>query len=308
MTPLLLKEKTTIISKMTNQTDNKFITPTAAISLSLFAFLLFTLGDTLGKWLQTSYDAAQILVTINMIGFFMMVGVALYKRGAKNAFKSKQWKLLFLRGFLMAASTTLVFVALKHMPLPDFYGIIFTTPFLVAIFSRIFLKEKIPPSRIIAICVGFLGVIVISGAKFSNLNIGFAAALTAAIIGAIANMLANKIGTSEEPTNFGIATHSAMALLNIPMAVNTIKMPALTDWMLLTATAALYSIAMMAISVVLARSKSVSQVAPLQYTQMLWGILFGWLIFNQTPTLNVLAGSMLVIGSGIYVMHSLKNN
>lgn len=292
---------------MSNHPENDDISPALAIGLSLMAFFLFTAGDALGKWLQAGYGAAQILVTINLVALAVMAVMAIWTRGIKKAFHSTRWKLLFLRGLLMGGSTMLVFIAIKHLPLPDFYGIIFLTPIWVALISRVFLKEHIPPSRIVAIVIGFLGVAVIAGARFSTFNIGVVATLASSVMGAVAALLARKIGKDEVPTNFGLATHSAMTVLNLPLALSEpVISPTATDagWMLLYGI--MLAVAMMAISNVFARSHSVSQVAPLQYTQMLWGILLGWMVFDQAPTLNVLAGALLVIASGIYVMRSLR--
>ncbi|MBU6234523.1 MAG: DMT family transporter [Alphaproteobacteria bacterium] len=293
---------------MTNHPQNKgevIIAPALAIGLALFSYFLFTAGDTMAKWLQGGYHPAQIIVTINLVGLLVMSGIAVHTRGIKQAFQSKKWPLHLARGVVIGTSTMLVFYALRHMPLSDFYSIVFLNPIWVALLSRILLAEKIPPSRIVAIIIGFLGVLVIAGPEFATLNLGFLAALGVSFLGACGALLARHIGGDEAPATFGIATHTVMVTFNIPAAIGHYTAPSFTDAGLMVLYGCMIAGAMTGISYVFARSRSVSQVAPLQYTQMLWGILLGWLVFNNIPSERTLAGSLLVIAAGFYVMRSL---
>lgn len=274
--------------------------------MALFSYLLFTAGDALVKWLQAGYHASQIIVFIHATGFVTMSTIAIRTRGLRQAYQSKKWPWHMIRAAVITTSSILVYYALKHLPLSDFYGIVFLNPLWVAILSFLFLKEKIPPSRIIAILVGFLGVLIIAGSEFATFNFGFFAALCVSILGAIGALLARHIGGNEAPTNFGLATHAAMTLTSLPFMIMHYKVPSMLDAGLMIGCGAAIAIAMMSLSVVFAKSHSVSQVAPLQYTQMLWGILFGWLIFNQIPTEQTLMGGLLVIVAGFYVMQSLR--
>lgn len=292
---------------MTEKLPQKILPPAQAFGMALFAYLLFTAGDSMGKWLQSGYSAAQILVTINSIGLFVMLGVALHQRGTKDLFKSKKWRQHIFRSLLMALSTMMVLFSLKRLPLSDFYGIVFLNPIWVALISLIFLKQKIPLHRWVAIGVGFLGVIVIAGPRFAELNMGAAAAIIASFASAGAALLARHIGGHEPPTNFSIATHSAMIAANlvILLGFEDFRVPTLPDFALMCAYGVTLSIAMLCIALVFSRSHVVSQVAPLQYTQMLWGVIFSWLIFDQPPTERIIAGSVLVMSAGIYILHSL---
>ncbi|MCB1537985.1 MAG: DMT family transporter [Rhodospirillales bacterium] len=288
---------------------NRILPPFHAFGLAIFAYLFFTLSDTLGKWLQAGgYGAAQILVTVNVTGFALMLCVAAVIRGPRAIFKGERWRLHLLRGLLLGGSTMLVLIAIRHLPLADFYGIVFLNPIWVALISRLILKQHIPPSRWLAIGAGFLGVLVIAGPRFADLNVGALAALAASLCSAGAALLARRIGGHEPPTNFSLATHATLVLLNLPVMlfVDGPVMPALPDLGLMVLYGVLLSIAMISISLVFARSHVVSQVAPLQYTQMLWGVLLGWLVFDQPPTARIFAGSLLVMGAGIYILHSLR--
>ncbi|NBX65900.1 MAG: DMT family transporter [Proteobacteria bacterium] len=306
--PIYWKEKCTLnrMNVHAQNNDTKTLPSALAIGMALLSYILFTAGDTLAKWLQGGYHASQIILTINIVGFIIMAGIALNMRGARHAFKSKKWPLLLVRGAIGATSTLLVFYALKHLPLADFYGIVFMNPIWVALISFFLLKEKIPSSRWIAIFIGFLGVLVIAGSEFKNLNLGYIAAVGVSIFGASAALLARHIGGDEPVTNFGLATHAVMIAVNAPLAIDKFIMPTLPDLGLMVLYGSTTAIAMMFISTVFSRAHSVSQIAPLQYTQMVWGMLFGWLIFHHVPSEKAVMGGILVVSAGLYVMQSLR--
>jgi len=286
---------------------NRVLPPARAFGMALLAYLLFTAGDSMGKWLQADYSAAQILTIINFVGFCIVLGIASWMRGPRQVFKSTKWRQHIFRSSLMAISTMLVLFALKNLPLSDFYGIVFLNPIWVAIISLVFLKQKIPAARWAAIFVGFIGVLIIAGPRFAEMNMGAAAAILASLCSAGAALMARHIGGHEPTTNFSLATHGIMFAANllILLVFEEFKMPPSQDLALMAFYGLTLALAMLSIAQVFARSHVVSQVAPLQYTQMLWGVIFGWLIFDQPPTERIIIGSVLVMGAGIYILHSL---
>ena len=186
---------------------NRVLPPARAFGMALLAYLLFTAGDSMGKWLQADYSAAQILTIINFVGFCIVLGIASWMRGPRQVFKSTKWRQHIFRSSLMAISTMLVLFALKNLPLSDFYGIVFLNPIWVAIISLVFLKQKIPAARWAAIFVGFIGVLIIAGPRFAEMNMGAAAAILASLCSAGAALMARHIGGHEPTTNFSLATH-----------------------------------------------------------------------------------------------------
>ena len=95
-----------------------------------------------------------------------------------------------------------------------------------------------------------------------------------------------------------------MLLVSLPMFVLT-DIPAITHWpiFLITATGAMSGLIF---STLAYRKAKASIVAPVQYSQILWAILFGYTIFHQTPDIWTLAGAGIIIGAGLYLLYSEK--
>jgi drug/metabolite transporter (DMT)-like permease len=283
------------------------LSTTQAFVLALCTYTLFSISDATAKWLQMQgYSGAQILVTVNLFGLTLMMILSAWQRGRKNMFKSTRWKILFTRGVVLAINTVLIMYALKTSPLADFYGMVFVGPIWIAIFSFLFLKESIPPSRWVAILVGFLGVLVIAGPHFGAFNTGYLALAISPLFYAGSAIIARRVGKDEPITNFSLATHSCMAIINLPHAIYSFIMPSLHDFMFMMLYACVVSCGILGIGAVFARFSQPSLIAPLQYTQMLWGVLFGWMFFGVLPDISVLAGAGLIIAAGVYVLHSAR--
>jgi len=287
-------------------TKPAILSPVAAVVIALVAYLLFTIGDASAKWLLDTYSEAQIIFTVNAVGATIMGTMAVWMRGLKHAFATEKPKLHVLRAAIMVVNTLIVLYVLKHLPLADFYGIVFQNPIWVAILSVLIFKEKIPGKEWGAIILGFIGVLIIVGPAFANLNFAYLIAMLIPFFGASGALIARQIGKDEPVTNFALWFHTAITVVTAFMLPGKFIVPTLPDFALMVMYGIVTSIATMCISLVFARSHAVSQVAPLQYTQMLWGVLIGLIVFHHEPDLNTLIGGAIVIASGIYVLHSLR--
>ncbi|HEY8962943.1 MAG TPA: DMT family transporter [Alphaproteobacteria bacterium] len=287
-------------------TKPALLSPIAAVLIALTAYLLFTIGDASAKWLLTTYSEQQIIFSVNLVGIVIMGSLAAWMRGPKKIMATEFPKMHVIRAAFMVTNTLLVLYVLKNISLAVFYGIVFQGPIWVAILSVIFFKERIPVKEWIAIVTGFFGVLVIVGPEFANLNLAFFLAMLIPILGSCGALLARQIGKDEPVTNFALWFHVSMVAVSGLMLPGHFILPTLPDMALMVLYGIVTSLALMCISMVFARSHAVSQVAPLQYTQMLWGVLIGLIVFHEKPAVTTLVGGAIVIASGIYVLHNLR--
>lgn len=275
------------------------VTPTAAFGYSLLSYFCFSLADGAAKWLLQQYHFSQLIFTANCFGLIFMALYAIRTRGLNQAFVSTKWPLHALRACIMAGNTMLVFFALKHLPLADFYGIIFAGPIWVAILSMLFMHEKIPALRWLAIIWGFSGILLIASPFENKLNIGHLAVIASSFLFAVNMLQARKIGPHEPVTNFSLSVHLAMIAFNAPFLPAHFIMPNLHDACLMLFYACCISLGIFGLGTVFSRFHKPSLIAPVQYTQMIWGVAIGWIVFHEQPEMHVFMGAALVIIAGI---------
>ena len=189
----------------------------------------------------------------------------------------------------------------RSWPLAETYAILFASPLLITLLAIPLLGERIGLHRGAAIVVGLVGVLVVLQPGETELTLAHGAALAGAFFSALASVIVRKIGQDER---------SAVLLL-YPMVANFLVMGAIMPFVYVPVEGAdLAGLGLMAVLGFAAtllligayRAASAVIVAPMQYSQILWAVLFGALFFDEYPTLNVLVGAGIIVLSGIYIV------
>jgi drug/metabolite transporter (DMT)-like permease len=274
---------------------------TAGISFGALAFGLFSLMDALVKWLSASYPVPQILVC-NALFALVPVGVMVVSRGGLPQLRTRRLGLHLLRGLLGTTGGFLSFYAFSRLPLADAYAIIFATPLLITALSVPILGEAVGWRRWSAVLVGFVGVLVMLRPGLAPIGPGSLAALGAACASACAILLVRKLSVTETTTSIAFYSNlTAVVLIGIAFSP-TFVVPSLWDLMLMAASGLIGGTALLVLIAGYRRSPA-ALVAPFQYSQMLWAILLGALIWGDLPEPAMLLGASIVASSGLFILY-----
>lgn len=206
------------------------------------------------------------------------------------------------RGALMLAGTLGFFVAVSHMPLADAYALIFTMPLMITVLSVPLLGERVDPARWGAILLGLLGVLIMLRPGGGLIGPAAFAALGGALCYALVNLIVRRAGASETAEAFvvwGNLTMAAGAALLQPWLWTP---PALADLPILALGGLLGGSAFLLVALAFQKAPA-AVAAPFQYTQMIWGVLLGLVLFGDRPDPVVLLGGAIVIAAGLFVLH-----
>ena len=122
-----------------------------------------------------------------------------------------------------------------------------------------------------------------------------------------AGLLVRKIGREENPMLFIIFGNIAIFAVNIiPATLHSVPPITIHHMIVFALYCTTIPLAVLIMSANFARAPSVACIVPFQYTQIVWGAIFGFLIFNTIPQINTLVGSGLVIGCGLYIIFHHK--
>jgi drug/metabolite transporter (DMT)-like permease len=274
---------------------------TAGLGLGALAFGLFSLMDALVKWLSASYPVPQILVC-NALFALVPVGVMVVRRGGLPQLRTSRLGLHLVRGLLGTTGGLLAFYAFSRLPLADAYAIIFATPLLITALSVPILGEAVGWRRWSAVLVGFIGVLVMLRPGVAPIGAGNLAALGAACASACAILLVRKLSVTETTTSIAFYSNvTAVVLTGIAFSA-TFVVPGLWDLMLMAASGLLGGTALLVLIAAYRRSPA-ALVAPFQYSQMLWAILLGALVWSDMPEPVMLLGASIVAGSGLFILY-----
>jgi drug/metabolite transporter (DMT)-like permease len=281
---------------------NTPIKPLLAFVLMGTAVLCFSLVDATAKWLTVGYDPWQIVFVSRIIPISLALFLAYRETGNAFNFYTKFPKLQILRAALTVPMIWCFFTGLKLMPLVEAITIAFAAPLFITILSGPILGEQIGRRRWGAVAVGFIGVLVALRPGFGGLGTGPILVIISAFAYALSMVLLRRFA-GQEPTHniFFYSSVGAFAVggfNSIPIWVQ----PDAADWglLLLVGVWGVFG----GYAVIRAyRLGEASMLAPLEYTALIWSIIFDLVLFSLAPIPAVLVGAAIIIGSNIYIAH-----
>jgi len=259
----------------------------------------FSFMDLIVKW-SDDYPLGQVLF---FRGFF---GIVIYffimpRERIKNFYYTKRVGLHFLRCLFGFIALVAIFIALRNLPLATVVSISFAAPIFTTIFSVFFLSEKVGFYRWLAVSIGFIGIIVITEPGFGGLNIYYIYPIIFCLGLSYVAIAIRQLSTTEPvwliALNFSIVITLA-SLFTIPFGW---VMPNIQDLVLLCMIGFLGGFANLWLSQSFKLSE-VSLVSPLKYLALVFGIIFGYLIWDEIPSVKTLIGALLVVASSLIIL------
>jgi drug/metabolite transporter (DMT)-like permease len=267
---------------------------------SLGAFGLFATHDVLIKYLGGHYATFQIVFFSVLLSFPLVMLMLMRDTTRATLIPVHPWWTA-LRTLAAIITGTTAFYAFSVLPLTQTYAILFATPLLITVLSIPILGETVRWHRWAAVIVGLIGVLVVLRPGSEPLGLGHIAAMVAAVCGALASVIVRKIGRDER---------SAVLLL-YPLMANFVIMGAILPFVYVPLPiedfGALAVVSVLAFSgglMVIAAYKAgdAAVVAPMQYSQIVWATVYGFIFFDETPDTPTIVGAGIVILSGLYIV------
>jgi len=277
------------------------------IGYAVVAFGVFAIADSIVKWLCRDYSVVQVSFA-TMIAALLPALALLPKTGGLRALRPNNWRLVLLRALLIAVDTILIFYAFSVLPLVQVYAIVFTEPFMLTALSVLLLAEVAGKRRWLAIGVGFLGVLVMLRPGLLPLGLGHLAAFAATIAWTFSLVVLRRIAGSETSACLLVSVMVATAAGVAPFVPFDYTPFSLADLLLVVVAGVMAGLGHLALIRGL-RHATASAVAFFQYTLMLWGLIFGWVLFGDWPDMLMFAGAGVIVVSGAYLLwHESKGN
>ena len=288
------------------------------IILILIAMMVFSVQDGIMKHIYTFVSLYEVYLIRTLVSFVLIISfLKLTKKPI--VFKTQYPVLTFCRIILFFFGFSSFYISLTVLPLGFATALFFVTPFLITIFARFLLKEKIGLRRWSAVVVGFIGVYITLNPDFSNFNYlsllpilcAFCYSLSMIIIKKTSNK--DSVYTQTFTFYFGAMFFSIIFYFVIGDGqYNTIDHPAsqfiFREWFVNLESSILFMVttgvtATVAFLLLFTayRIASPAVVSPFEYSILLWAPLIGWIYFEEIPNLNTVIGILIIVSSGIYI-------
>jgi drug/metabolite transporter (DMT)-like permease len=274
-----------------------------AFALNTFAIFSYAVVDAATKLLRLDYGFGtwQILLLTRIPPLIVALALTAQATGSPFRLKTAFPKWHLLRGFLVALTGFAFFDGLKYLPLADCIVLAFAAPVFVTALSGPLLGERVGWRRWSAVGVGFIGVIV---AVKPGAPIGYGTWLILISAAAYALTLLTLRRISGKESTHNILFYSTAFTIVVSLV------PGIGEWRPVGWHAAgimlLQGLASACGQLAMTRAfrlGEASMLVPIEFTALVWAVIFGYMLWNDIPAIEVLAGAALIIGANIYISH-----
>lgn len=287
------------------QTDRPFL----GILLMLGFCVMAPMGDAIAKLLSSVIPLFQLLLVRFAVQALLLWPVTW--AGHRPWRMSPQVTgLALVRAVLHIFGIAMMFSALYYLPLADAVAIAFVMPFIMLLLGAWVLNEEVGPRRIIACAVGFAGTLLVVQPSFASVGWPALLPLGVAVVFALFMLVTRAIARRTDPIALQAVNGTMAIALLLPLAIwgwrgGPVALqwlrPDATQWLLLLTIGALGTLAHLLMTWSL-RYAPAATLAPMQYLEIPFATLIGWLIFRDLPNGLAALGICITMGAGLYII------
>lgn len=281
------------------------------ISFKLASVCVFVGMATLLKASQ-GVPSGQLAFFRSFFAILPIIIYLIYRRELIVGFQTRHPLGHLWRGLVGTGGMLTGFFALTQLPLPEVTAIQYATPLLIVMLSAVFYHEQVRLYRWSAVLVGLVGVVIImwprltvfSGGSGSmpGATLGALVALSSCFFAATAMVLVRRLVETERSATIVLyfsITSSIIALMTLPFGW---VMPTPEQLAMLIAAGIFGGIAQILLTESY-RHADMSVVAPFEYASLILTIIVGYVFFRDVPTVAMLLGGAIVVGSGLFIIY-----
>jgi drug/metabolite transporter (DMT)-like permease len=290
------------------------------VGFLVLALLIWSLQNVAVKWIGGDYSVLEIVTLRSLIA--LPCTLLLFRlEGKRGLPTTRRQKLEAVRGVFLFLSYTTHFMGLAALPLADVESLRFSGPLMITALSVVMLDEKVGLHRWLALVVGFAGVLLIVRPGATTFNMGSIFILVSRLFYALNVMLTRKLRITDSSATMAyysslIYLIAAFMLAPLPVVVGELPgahpsiaflfrpwvMPALVDGAIMLGLGLVWAGGMYC----MARAYSLalaSVAAPFEYLSLPINVMWGFLIWQEIPTWITVAGALLTLSSGMYILY-----
>jgi drug/metabolite transporter (DMT)-like permease len=284
--------------------------PLLGIALMLGFCAVAPLGDAIAKLLGETIPLMQ-LIFVRFAAQAILLLPIIWATGRSLAMSPRVFRLAIIRTIFHILGIAAMFSALRYLPLADAVAIVFVMPFIMLLLGRIVLDEEVGPRRLAACTVGFAGTLLVVQPSFTEVGWPALLPFAVAIFFALYMLVSRQIAKDCDP----LCLQAMSGLMATPVlgaalffgAGSGIEMlsivtPNTNETLLLITIGVLGTLAHLLMTWSLRFAPSAT-LAPMQYLEIPFATLLGWMIFSDLPNGLASVGIAITMAAGLYIIY-----
>ncbi len=271
----------------------------AYMALSMAAF---TLNDTAMKAVTQTLPLFQAIALRGVLAVAGMLVLGVLLRGLSLNIPRRDIGVIALRSVAEVGGTVLFLAALMHMPLANLSAILQALPLAVTLVAAVVFRERIGWRRMLAICIGFLGVLIIIRPGPAGFDMWSVMGLGSVACVVVRDLAARSLSRAVPSIMVAVCAGLSVTLMGfVGTAVQGWQPVDAHQGLLILCAGAMLTFGY-TLSVMVMRVGDIGFVAPFRYSSLIWAIGLGWLAFGALPDGWTLFGAALVVATGIFTL------
>jgi drug/metabolite transporter (DMT)-like permease len=270
------------------------------IAFMLGATVLFALSSAIAKWQVAIYPVGEVMFFRSLSSLLVCAALILPFTGFA-VFATRRPRDHLARGVSQSISQTFTVLAFSLMPLAGAIAINFSAPLWSALLSVLWLKERAGPARWTALLTGFLGVLIVADPGADSLTLGALFALANAVMYGSVTVAVRGMTATESTNTLLMWQMVTIAVIHAFLPLFGFRWPAPLDAAMLFASGIANALAQYLWTRALCLAPAAA-VSPFYYFLLVWALVIGFLAWGEVPTIGLLAGSAIVVGSGLFLL------
>ncbi len=275
--------------------------PMLALALRLCAMLVLSsmlllvkLSGQHGIWLPEMLFWRQLIPGVLIL--FWLAG-----RGGLRRLRTERPWVHARRAFIGGVGMFMTLGVVQILPLAEATVLGFTAPIFAVILSALFLGERVGVWRWSAVVLGLIGIVIIAGPDRAHISLlGLCVGIGGAFMVALISIQLRDLGRTEEPITIVFWFSAFCAPVLAPFALWTGAQHDLIGWAMIAGIGIAGLFAQLLMTSAL-RFGDVASVIVMDYSQLVWATLWGWLIFAHLPPPTTWIGAPAVVAAGLII-------
>ena len=273
----------------------------------IFCMFFFAINDALIKHVLLIYKDITILgevIFIRGVISTLILGLYLFfkKKLTLDVMISKP---LHGRGAVESIAAVFFFLGLMYLPFGELYSLLNLAPILITASGAFILGEKGGWRRWTAVILGFVGVLIVVNPNDLKFGFAFLYPLVSAVFITQRDTVTKKYLKNFDSLQVVFITSLSVTIFfSFGMILN--YQPINLEIFIYIFLSAIFVTMGYYFSVLTIKTANISTTSPFRYTIIIFGIVLGYFIFKETPSINMIIGSLLIIGSGIFIIFRQK--
>lgn len=262
----------------------------------------FTLNDTAMKAATQTLPLFQAIALRGVLAVMGLLALGFVLRGLSLNIPRRDVGVIALRSLAEVGGTVLFLAALMHMPLANLSAILQALPLAVTLVAAVVFRERIGWRRMLAICIGFIGVLIIIRPGPAGFDIWSVMGLGSVACVVVRDLAARSLSRAVPSIMVALCAGVSVMLMGLVGTAVQGWQPVSSDEALLILFAAAMLTFGYTFSVMVMRVGDIGFVAPFRYSALIWAIFLGWFAFGTLPDGWTLFGAALVVATGIFTL------